>query len=121
MDKSKRDYKTFDNVLRPSEIALPDHPKTPATLGYYTGMREGEILDLKWDQVDLKEGKLILYSQQTKNKRPRLLYLDTELSKWLIMSNEIQYGAVAQLGERRVRNAKVAGSIPVRSTIFSMY
>ena len=28
-------------------------------------------------------------------------------------------GAVAQLGERRVRNAKVEGSIPFRSTIFS--
>ena len=26
------------------------------------------------------------------------------------------YGAVAQLGERRVRNAKVEGSIPFRST-----
>ena len=28
------------------------------------------------------------------------------------------YGVVAQLGERRVRNAKVEGSIPFRSTIF---
>jgi hypothetical protein len=28
-------------------------------------------------------------------------------------------GAVAQLGERRVRNAKVEGSIPFRSTINS--
>ncbi len=28
-------------------------------------------------------------------------------------------GAVAQLGERRVRNAKVEGSIPFRSTIKS--
>ena len=30
-------------------------------------------------------------------------------------------GAVAQLGERRVRNAKVEGSIPFRSTIFSSF
>ena len=70
--------------------ALPDHVKTPATLGYYTGMRAGRILNLKWDQVDLKEGKLLLSSQQTKNKRPRLLYLDTQLSKWLIMAKEIR-------------------------------
>ena len=28
------------------------------------------------------------------------------------------YGAVAQLGERRVRNAKVGGSSPLGSTIF---
>jgi integrase len=70
--------------------ALPDHVKTPATLGYYTGMRSGEILNLRWDQVDLKEGKLLLSSQQTKNKRPRLFYLDMELSKWLIMAKEIR-------------------------------
>ena len=31
----------------------------------------------------------------------------------------MQRGAVAQLGERRVRNAKVVGSIPIRSTIFA--
>jgi hypothetical protein len=30
-------------------------------------------------------------------------------------------GAVAQLGERRVRNAKVEGSIPFRSTRFSSF
>jgi hypothetical protein len=29
-------------------------------------------------------------------------------------------GAVAQLGERRVRNAKVEGSIPFRSTSFPL-
>lgn len=31
------------------------------------------------------------------------------------------YGAVAQLGERRVRNAKVGGSSPLGSTIFREY
>jgi hypothetical protein len=31
------------------------------------------------------------------------------------------YGAVAQLGERRVRNAKVEGSIPFRSTILVIF
>jgi len=30
-------------------------------------------------------------------------------------------GAVAQLGERRVRNAKVEGSIPFRSTNFLLF
>jgi hypothetical protein len=30
----------------------------------------------------------------------------------------LENGAVAQLGERRVRNAKVEGSIPFRSTIY---
>ena len=33
----------------------------------------------------------------------------------------LRNGPVAQLGERLVRNEKVAGSIPVRSTIFEHY
>jgi hypothetical protein len=35
-----------------------------------------------------------------------------------MLESRALYGAVAQLGERRVRNAKVEGSIPFRSTIW---
>ena len=38
---------------------------------------------------------------------------------WVLESRALR-GAVAQLGERRVRNAKVEGSIPFRSTINSL-
>jgi hypothetical protein len=34
----------------------------------------------------------------------------------MLESRALHHGAVAQLGERRVRNAKVEGSIPFRST-----
>ena len=33
-----------------------------------------------------------------------------------MLESRASFGAVAQLGERRVRNAKVEGSIPFRST-----
>ena len=33
-----------------------------------------------------------------------------------VLWSEIEYGLVAQLGERRVRNAEVEGSIPFEST-----
>src|SRR6185437_2103337 len=39
---------------------------------------------------------------------------------WVLESRALR-GAVAQLGERRVRNAKVEGSIPFRSTIFHLF
>src|SRR6185437_15056365 len=45
-------------------------------------------------------------------------YLDWTYCAWMLESRAFR-GAVAQLGERRVRNAKVEGSIPFRSTIYS--
>lgn len=59
--------------------ALPDYAKVPVTIAYYTGMRAGEILNLRWDQVNLIEGKILLSSNQTKNKTPRMVYLTGEL------------------------------------------
>ena len=41
------------------------------------------------------------------------------LLRWRIIFYYIYYGPVAQLGERRVRNAEVKGSIPSRSTSLS--
>ena len=46
--------------------------------------------------------------------------LDTELGALLNAAVDLIGGAVAQMGERRVRNAEVRGSIPLGSTMFSM-
>src|SRR4030067_2296072 len=40
--------------------ALPVHLKAVVTLAFYTGMRKAEILGLKWDQIDFKEGTIRL-------------------------------------------------------------
>src|SRR3546814_21152053 len=44
---------------------------------------------------------------------------DMRISDWSsdVCSSDLSCGAVAQMGERRVRNAKVRGSIPLSSTI----
>ncbi len=70
--------------------ALPDYAKVPSTIAYYTGMRAGEILNLRWDQVDLFEGKILLSPEQTKNKTPRMIFLTGELLQILMMAKDIR-------------------------------
>jgi len=47
-----------DRILSPDEYVLllahgPDHVKAIVKVAYHTAMRHGEILNLKWDRVDL--------------------------------------------------------------------
>lgn len=65
---------------------LPDHLRIPLTIGYWTGMRAGEILNLQWNQVNLEEGWLRLEPGTTKNGHGRTIPLVAEvrdnLAEW---------------------------------------
>ena len=43
-------------------------------MGYYLGMRQGEIFGLTHDRVNLKEGYLVLNEVDTKTGKPRTVY-----------------------------------------------
>ncbi len=49
------------------------------TMAYYTGMRKMEILGLKWSQINLKEQRITLSAQDTKNKESRVIFMEGEL------------------------------------------
>ncbi|RLB79294.1 MAG: hypothetical protein DRH15_09115 [Deltaproteobacteria bacterium] len=44
------------------------------TTAYYTGMPAGEILNLAWDKVTLKEGIIEIRAEDTKTSEPRRVY-----------------------------------------------
>lgn len=57
----------------------PEHLAPIAKLAYHTGMRRGEILNLKWERVDLKEGFIRLRPEDTKTTEGRLVPNSREL------------------------------------------
>lgn len=65
---------------------LPDHQKLVLVIGYHLGMRRGEILKLRWDQVDWDANIIRLEKNQTKGKQARVAPLYGELRAWLDMA-----------------------------------
>jgi integrase len=65
---------------------LPDHQRLILVIGYHLGMRRGEILKLRWDQVDWQENLIRLEKKQTKGKQARVAPLYGELRGWLEMA-----------------------------------
>jgi integrase len=73
-----------DRVLSQEEFArllahCQAHLRPILKLAYHTGMRRGEILTLTWEQVDLKEGFILLRPEDTKINEGRLVPLEEKL------------------------------------------
>lgn len=65
---------------------LPDHQRLILVIGYHLGMRRGEILKLRWDQVDWPANLIRLEKRQTKGKQARVAPLYGELRAWVDMA-----------------------------------
>jgi len=62
---------------------MPPTFRAIVAFGYYTGCRRGEILALRWDQVDLAAGIVRLEARMTKTGEPRTVPLPDELRQLL--------------------------------------
>ena len=65
----------FDALVKHAE----DHAKPIIAMGYYTGMRKGEILKLTWKKVDLNERLIKLKAKDTKDCEAREIPICDEL------------------------------------------
>jgi len=68
--------------------ALPDYLKPILVMGYWTGLRRGEIVSMRWQQVDLINGVLRLEAGTTKSGEARLVPLAPDLWECLKMQRE---------------------------------
>jgi len=85
----KRNANARDKVLTQEQFQRlleysSRHLKGILGTGYYTGMREGEILSLTWDKVDLKNRLIRLEATDTKDKEPRNIPICDELYEILM-------------------------------------
>jgi integrase len=75
---------TIDEATFAKLVAAADPEYRPIMLmAYDTGMREGEILNLRWSQLDLKAGAVQLGAQDTKTNKPRTVYLTSRVREAL--------------------------------------
>ena len=70
--------------------ALPERIRPILTFAFYTGCRRGEILSLRWSQVDLANRMVRLEPGTTKNRHARELPLAPELFETLAMQKAIR-------------------------------
>jgi integrase len=69
------EYGEYQAVL----AQLPEFYRGPVTFAYYTGWRQGEVLDLQWSNVDFKENTVTRDVGTTKNDEGRVVYMTEEL------------------------------------------
>ncbi len=62
---------------------MPEHLKPIVQFAYKTGARKGEVLNLKWRDVDLENGVAILNPGQTKSGEGRVIPLTDDLVRTL--------------------------------------
>ena len=80
---------TIEEYTKLSE-ALPTHAKNIFITGFFTGMRMGEILSLKWEQIDFKNRRIELEKDQTKDDEERFIPIsDTLLNIFQSISKNI--------------------------------
>lgn len=108
---------TKDEVIRFLEVAKSDRLYTLYLLEMMTGLRRGEILGLKWEDVDFKERRIkVIHNLYRVNNTDKdvnskykmvLLTPKTESSKRIIPLNQLMVDALLQHKKEQEREKKL--------------
>jgi integrase len=84
-----------DRILSAEELErlifhLPMHAALIVRFAYWTGMRAGEIFNLTWDKVNLKEKAIKLKGVDTKTLEPRVIFLNQDLLEILEKAGKVR-------------------------------
>jgi len=82
VDDERIRYIEDDEFYRLMNAAHPDIQGV-ILFARHTGMRQGEILKLQWQDVDLRRGWALITSAHSKNKEGRFVQLTTEITELL--------------------------------------
>ncbi len=109
--KTLKEDNVRDRVLTPEEYErlltyCPPHTAKIVKMAYYTAMRQGEILNLTWDKVDLWNGFIHLEKEDTKTKERRSVPLHPELIEMLKSMPRTIHGRVFTIDGKAVNEIK---------------
>ena len=81
---------SFASELKAALETAPEWMRAPITLAAFTGMRRGELLGIRWTEVDAAGRRI--YLRDTKNRSLRIVPL-----------NELSFRVLASLPKRRAK------------------
>ncbi|MGH9225425.1 MAG: site-specific integrase [Acidimicrobiales bacterium] len=110
-DRSYRKQSWTLDETRRFLAGVGDHrPYAAFHLGLVTGLRRGELLGLRWVDVDVERCQLVVAQQLSiEGGRPSLKQLKTETSQRLVTSGPGTAGVLSAHQERQDAEAAVAG------------
>ena len=91
-DNARQGFLTDEQYTRLRD-ALPDYLKPLFVTAYFTGVRLGELLVWRWEQVDFEQGFVTLQADETKSGRARAVpILDGDMRERLKWAHEQSNG-----------------------------
>lgn len=84
----------------------PPHTAQVVKMAYYTAMRQGEILNLTWDRIDLKSGFIRLKPEDTKTNEARAIPIHPEVMEMLKAMPRTIHGRVFTLDGKPLSEVK---------------